>query len=180
MSLLAYPTLLNRLRDVDYREAFLATSIRNAIALQIRALRKSKFDTQQALGEVVGKPANVISRLENPNYGKVTIQTLTELANAFDVALIVRFATFGELAEQIENTSDLALDVPSFDEELREVSSYQSDLQQQSYAPSAIDLIAMSQAKLGGVPPARTEGSTSFPLGALQDRTNTANSMRMR
>ena len=119
MSLLAYPTLLKKLKAVDYRRAFLSASIRNSIALQIRALRKSKFETQEALGEAAGKPANVISRLENPNYGKVRIQTLIELADAFDVALVVRFTTFGELASSIEDTSDAALNVQSFKDELR-------------------------------------------------------------
>ena len=41
----------------------------------------------------------MISRYENPDYGKYSISTLLELAAAFDVALAVRFVPFSELVE---------------------------------------------------------------------------------
>ena len=122
MSVHAYPTLLEKLRDKDYRRAFTSASVRNFIALQIRTLRKLTFSRQAALAEAAGTTASVISRLEDPNYGKVTISTLLDLAGAFDVALIVRFATFGELAKQIEDLSNTALVVPSFRDELEKES----------------------------------------------------------
>lgn len=118
MSLAAYPNLLEKLRDSEYRRAFTSASVRRWIAMQIRGLRKREDWSQTQLGDAVGKPQNVVSRLEDPSYGKVTLQTLLDFAAAFDVALIVRFGTFGELAAQIADMSAAAMTVPSFDTEL--------------------------------------------------------------
>lgn len=173
MSLFAYPILFEKLHDAEYRKAFVAASVRNQIALQIRALRKSKFETQEALGDAAGKPANVISRLENPSYGKVRIQTLVELAQAFDVALIVKFATFGELAESIENTSDIALDVSSFEEEVREAVSYMPSNEAPSpVGPSAADLVHLASGKLGTAPSPSWPDSQVWKLGRFEPSGN--------
>jgi len=118
MSLTAYPTLLEKLKSKKFREAFLSSSVRYRVALQVRALRKKYFESQKALGQEMGKPANVISRLENPNYGKLTIQTLLELAAAFGVGLIVKFASFSEVIEHSENLDETFLVVPQFTKEL--------------------------------------------------------------
>lgn len=120
MSLTAYPTLLAKLRKKEYRDAFRSSSVRYRIALQTRALRKAIFGSQKKLGEAVGKPANVISRLENPSYGKATIQTLLELAAAFDIGLIIKFARFEEVIKHSEDLDDIALLEPSFEAELAE------------------------------------------------------------
>jgi len=48
----------------------------------------------------------MISRYENPDYGRYSITTLLELAKVFDVALIVRFAKYSELVRwDIHKTS---------------------------------------------------------------------------
>lgn len=118
MSLTAYPTLFAKLANKKYRRAFVSASVRHGIALQLRALRKRESWSQKDLGEAANKPQNVISRLEDPSYGKMTVQTLLDLAAVFDVALIVRFATFGELATKTEDLSGGALTVPSFPNEI--------------------------------------------------------------
>jgi transcriptional regulator with XRE-family HTH domain len=118
MNLAAYPNLLEKLQNDEYRHAFTSSSLRRWIAMQIRELRMREGWSQKQLGEAVGKPQNVVSRLEDPSYGKVTLQTLLDFAAAFDVALIVRFGTFGELAAQIEDMSASAMAVPPFNEEL--------------------------------------------------------------
>lgn len=117
MSLTAYATLFAKLRSKKFRTAFLSSSVRYRLALQIRALRKSIFDSQKRLGEAMGKPANVISRLENPDYGKVTLQTLLELASAFDVGLIVEFASFNDVVERAEDLSEQSLVRAQFEDE---------------------------------------------------------------
>src|SRR5690349_1855695 len=121
MSLLAYPTLLGKLKSRTYRRAFRSAFVRNYVALQIRALRKAKFESQGKLAKACGKPTNVISRLENPQYGKMSVSTMLELADAFDVGLTVKFVPFGDMAAEAENLSDDALIVQSFDEEIAEV-----------------------------------------------------------
>jgi transcriptional regulator with XRE-family HTH domain len=75
----------------EYRDAFVEENVRNGIAFQIRALRKRQQLSQGELGGRAGMAQNAISRLENPEYGKFTINTLFALASAFDVALSVKF-----------------------------------------------------------------------------------------
>ncbi len=103
--------------DKGYRDAFVEANIRNAIAFQIRALRRKRGWSQGELAARSGKAQNVISRLEDPDYGRYTLQTLLALAGTFDVALSVRFVSYGELLSQLRNVSDEALAVPSFDDE---------------------------------------------------------------
>lgn len=106
------------LLDKDYRQAFVEENVKTGIAFQTRALRLKKDWSQKELGDRAGKPQNVISRLENPDYGNFTLRTLLDLAAAFDVALLVRFVSFGQLFDMLKDVSNKALAVPSFEKEM--------------------------------------------------------------
>ena len=153
MKLIAYPTLLEKLRDRAYRRAFRSAAVRNHIALQVRTLRKAKYDSQKKLAEACNKPANVITRLENPNYGRVSVKTMLELADAFDVGLSVRFVPFGEMAAENEDLSIEALNVPSFEDEVREPPSLPAADVQQTSKRSALSFdTTRDRLILGSVP----------------------------
>ena len=68
-------------------------------------MREARGWSQAELGRRVGMRQETICLLENPSYGRFTLRTLKRLASAFDVALIVRFAPFGELAAWTTNLS---------------------------------------------------------------------------
>ncbi len=106
--------LLNSFQGDEYRHAFLAEHVRAFIALQARALRQERKITQAQLGVLMGKAQAWISRLEDPDYGKVTVATLLELAEAFDTALVIRFATFSELLDRLVTLSPKDYSVVSF------------------------------------------------------------------
>ena len=93
--------LLRELENREYRRGFVEGHAKDTIAFQIRQLRKAEGWEQRDLARELGNPKlqPMISRYENPDYGKYSITTLLELAAAFDVALIVRFAPFSELVE---------------------------------------------------------------------------------
>jgi transcriptional regulator with XRE-family HTH domain len=93
--------LLDELEDREYREAFVEAHAKDTVAFQIRNLRKANDWEQRDLAEKLGNAAlqPMISRYENPDYGRYSITTLLELAKAFDVALVVRFAPYSELVE---------------------------------------------------------------------------------
>lgn len=84
------------------------------IAWQIRAIRRDRRMTQSRLGALIKTTQSGISRLEDPEYGKHSIDTLLEIANAFDCALSIRFISYAELARNSEDLSPTALTVESF------------------------------------------------------------------
>jgi transcriptional regulator with XRE-family HTH domain len=111
--------LKKRLKSKEHRDAFVSAYVDQTIPFQIRALRLSKQRnwTQEQLATEAGMKQERISALENPNYGQFSLKTLKQLASAFGVALIVRFASFGELAEWEINLSSESLEVPSFNQD---------------------------------------------------------------
>lgn len=106
---------LEKLKNKVYRSAYVAENVRMGIAFQIRAMREQRSMSQAGLGDRLGKPQSVVSRLENPNYGKLTIQSLLEIASAFDVALLVQFVTYPEFIRRTRNVSPQAFQVDEFD-----------------------------------------------------------------
>jgi transcriptional regulator with XRE-family HTH domain len=94
------------------------------IAFQIRATRDKRKMTQAELARDSGMTQNNLSRLESPDYGKQTISSLKRIADALDVALVVRFVPFSQYIDWLSATPYLdegirpeALAVPSFEDE---------------------------------------------------------------
>jgi len=108
------------LKDKEYRDAFVAAYVRNGVAFQIRTMRDSRGWDQKKLAEKMGNPKlqPIISRYENPDYGRYSMTTLLELAQAFDVGLIVKFAPFSELIKRDDAILDEPLDVDSYAKDL--------------------------------------------------------------
>ena len=105
---------VEELSNKEFRHAFVAEHLRTGVAYQIRALREKRGWSQAELGRRTGKPQSVISRLEDPDYGRLSLKTLLEVAAAFDVALLVQFAAFSELLKRFSDLSPEALAVPDF------------------------------------------------------------------
>lgn len=101
------------LNNPKFRDAFVFEHIKNGVAFQMAAMRDDRDWTQARLGAEAKKPRNVITRLEDPNYGQFSIQTLREIAAAFGVALLVKFVPFSRLLEEYDDVSPQALVAPS-------------------------------------------------------------------
>jgi transcriptional regulator with XRE-family HTH domain len=106
-------TVTRLLESKAYRDAYVLEHIKNGIAFQIRTLREDRDWTQGDLGGAMGKPRNVVSRIEDPNYGKTTLTTLREVAAAFDVGLLVKFVPFSRLVREYEDVSPARLSARS-------------------------------------------------------------------
>ena len=125
MSLLSKAGLLARIRrSKESRANLVASNLDKGIAFQIRSTRDKRNWTQAELAVAAGMAQNNISRLERADYGKHTLSSLKRIADALDVALIVRLIPFSQYIDWLSGTPHLdeglrqeALAVPSFEEE---------------------------------------------------------------
>jgi len=95
--------------DKTYRDAYVFEHVRNGLAFQLRGIRDELGWSQTRMGQEVGKPQNVISRLEDPNCGRRNLQTLLEIASGLGVGLLVKFVPFSRLVREYEDVSPEAL-----------------------------------------------------------------------
>src|SRR5580700_9165029 len=106
--------LAAKFSDKAYRDAFVAEQIFSRLPLKIRCLRESQGLTQRQLGTLAGMKQTWVSKLEDPNYGKLTISTLLRVASALDVALKIDFVPYSTvLSEALYRTEGDFL-VPKF------------------------------------------------------------------
>ncbi len=114
------PTFL-RLKSKRARDAYVEAELINSISAQIRVLRQKKGWSQKELAEKLGTSQGVVSRLEDPSYGRFSFKTLLHVASIFDVALLTRFLSFAQLIPATWKTDRDSLSVDSFDEEFNKI-----------------------------------------------------------
>jgi len=105
--------LIQKLKDPEYRKAFVASQINIGIPFQIRALQKARGWTQEQLAEKAGMLQPRISAMRKPGQSKLNLETIRRLAEAFDCGLIVRFAPFSELVRWSDQFEPDTFNVPS-------------------------------------------------------------------
>lgn len=108
--------LIEKLMRKSYRDEYVAENVKTGIAYQIRALRDQRGWSQKVLAAEMDKPQSVVSRMEDPDYGKLSVQSLLDVAAAFDVALLVKFVSLPEMIIKTRDVSPKALEADSFDE----------------------------------------------------------------
>ena len=84
--------LMRELDDREFRANYMAHRLRTFLADQIRGLRGDMSQTR--FGRLIGKPQSVVSRLEDEEYGRITVQTLIDIASRLDIAFLGRFVDF--------------------------------------------------------------------------------------
>lgn len=113
---------INRLKKKAFRDAFVRSHLAHGLAHQIRTLRVQREWSQGELAKKLGlKGQSAIARMEDPSYGRLSMGTLLKLSSVFDVALSVRFTSFGKFLLEREDVSPLALSAESFEVEAPKV-----------------------------------------------------------
>jgi hypothetical protein len=112
--------LIEKFRDKEYRDSYVASHTRRFLARQMRKFRGEQ--SQSDFGETIGKPQTIVSRLEDPGYGPKTLQTMFETAARLNVAVIARFVDFPTFLKLTDDMSDEAfLPQPYSEQELRKI-----------------------------------------------------------
>ncbi|MFZ0758461.1 MAG: helix-turn-helix transcriptional regulator, partial [Candidatus Sulfotelmatobacter sp.] len=106
--------LAAKFTDKAYRDAFVAEQIFSRLPLKIRCLREEQGMTQRQLGDVAGMAQTWVSKLEDPNYGKLTIATLLKVASALDVGLKIDFVPYSAVLREAVYRTGASFSVPSF------------------------------------------------------------------
>jgi transcriptional regulator with XRE-family HTH domain len=110
-------TLLERLTDKEYRDAFVSEEIDTGLPMQIHEMRESRGWKQNEVAEKIGTRQPRFSVMEKPGYGNFSLNTLKKLASVFDVGLIVSFVPFSEMIDFTESLSHKRLAAPGFVDE---------------------------------------------------------------
>ncbi|MEI6027071.1 MAG: helix-turn-helix transcriptional regulator [Betaproteobacteria bacterium] len=107
--------------SLDERDAYVQAEVAAALAHQIRAIRMQRGWTQAELAQRMGTRQHVVSRLEDPSYGRYSLHTLLQLSRAFDTGLQVQFVPFVTMFKNTFTPVHAERAVPSFDEEAGDV-----------------------------------------------------------
>lgn len=107
--------LISRLRaDKALREAYIRSKCNVSVPSQIRALRRRRFGTQEALAFAAEMKQSRISASEQPGT-KFNIETLIRLAATFRVGLLVKFVPFSQMLKEENEFSQDSFDVITID-----------------------------------------------------------------
>lgn len=106
------------------RDAYVRAEVVTSLAHQIRAIRTQRGWTQDQLAKELRTTQAVVSRLENPAYGKYSLATLFDLSSVFDVGLEVRFVSLISMLDRTFAPSLSARYVPAFEDESSSVEFY--------------------------------------------------------
>jgi transcriptional regulator with XRE-family HTH domain len=109
--------LVAKLSQPKYRHAYMMNGVTTWIARQVRALREQRGWSQEDLGQKTKKPQSAISRVEDPDYGKLTLNTLFDLARAYDLPLLVQFVEWSDWLSRMNDSSTEGLQKESFSAE---------------------------------------------------------------
>lgn len=107
--------LAKALGKPGFRHAYMARQLKLFLADQIKALRGGL--TQSQFGEIIGKPQSVVSRIEKQADRNISIQTLIDIAEKLDIAIIIRFIDFPTFLRYTEDYSDEAIAPAAFNRE---------------------------------------------------------------
>lgn len=111
--------IVEKLKNKEYRDAYVRHTLTHGLAHQIRVNRESRNLTQAELAKKCGKKTNqvTISRLEDPAYGSFTLNSIFNIAAALDVAVVLKLVPYSKFILETADKSEIGLFAKSFTDE---------------------------------------------------------------
>lgn len=111
--------LVEKLRNKEYRDAYVHSTVVHGLAHQIRINREQRHFSQAELARKCGgKTTQIsISRLEDPAYGTFTFKSILKVASALDVAVVFKLVPYSKFILESADKSVSGLLVKSFSDE---------------------------------------------------------------
>lgn len=162
--------LFTKLADKKYRHLFVTSQINKLIPYQMRGLRARRDLTQAALAELAETTQTVISRIENNGATNLSVKTLLKLAEAFDVALVVRFEPIDRFITWVDEFSPEDISFESSESILDEATKEQASIKNTSEsAGTAIPSLRLVKAQPTGAQ-AKAQTVGAYKQQSLLDR----------
>ena len=109
-----FSRLIEKFKDREYRHSYMVAHTRRFLARQMRKFRGDR--SQAAFAEIIDKQPTQVQRLEDPAYGKHSLQTLFEVAGRLDVAVFIRLVDHRTFLKLSADFSHEAFEPLSYEE----------------------------------------------------------------
>lgn len=140
-------TVLRMINSKSARDAYVRAEVSTFLAYQVRALRNQRGWSQKELAEKINTKQSFISKIEDPSYGKVSLKTLFDLSQAFDVGLQVKFISLVSMVKSTYFPKYSEKEVVPFDEESKLVSYYTNKIESDIFSFEQSSLVSYYKTK---------------------------------
>lgn len=149
--------LAKELRHKGFRHSYMARQLKAFLASQIRALRGDS--SQKDFGDRIGKPQSVVSRLEKQADRHISVQTLIDIAERLDIAVVIRFVDFPTFLRYTDDYSESALAPAQYSQTAVDIMAKDEERSEQESALKALFLLmpgqSLGQSAQNPVPPSQ-------------------------
>jgi len=162
------------LSDIDARTAYIRAKLGTLVPAQIRAVRlKSDMPRQLDLAKEAQLHQSRISMFETPGAANVTLETLSRLAAAFKVGLVVKFVPFSDMLQWENEFSQDTFNPTKIDNDQAFINPPVVATTSQKVAPPAASLRKLKlrgnlSTNIVGMPGAPVTQDVEAPIKTLQ------------
>jgi transcriptional regulator with XRE-family HTH domain len=104
--------------DHEYAHVYIQSHVLDRLAMQVYALRNLRGLNQTELAELSGIGQGKISKIETGDFESLNLKTLFKLAEALDVAPVVKFESFTSAIDDVTELKIASLNVPKRTDDL--------------------------------------------------------------
>ncbi len=104
--------LKEELKDESLKKSYYRGLEKARIAMEIEQYREDAGLTQKQLAYLIGTSQSAISRIENPDYGKYSMNTLRKIAEKLELELVLTFRKIDD--EEYEKEPTIIYEVASW------------------------------------------------------------------